>query len=216
MRIGVFILMISIIFGACDTPTRDINSADKSFETPPEDTTIQVKEVQQKVELKDDWDSTVYKSLESALVNPDSVFVLQLPKKNDLSPVSFPKDIFRLKNLRVLILNLNRIEELPEEIGTLSNLQYLDVGSNYLMSLPTTIGNLKELRYLKVEDNMGLDSLPKELYSLMNLQSFSASLCSFQEFPKGLCQLNELEYLDLSKTQLTEIPGCISNLRCSR
>jgi Leucine-rich repeat (LRR) protein len=86
-----------------------------------------------------------------------------------------PRDIKRLKKLRILELSLNQIRELPEELGSLNELRALDLTDNgisnidcvtrlqnleelslfgcALTKLPKDIGNLKKLKYLGIKGN---------------------------------------------------------------
>src|SRR5690606_5320462 len=71
--------------------------------------------------------TTLYKSLDDALQNPDQVYRLNLTKQG--------------------------ITDLPPEIGKLTNLQYLNLSKNSISSIPPEIGKLKNLQWLILEDN---------------------------------------------------------------
>lgn len=134
----------------------------------------------------------VYKSLGTALQNPDSVFILDLSKKK-LKEV--PHDIFQLKNLQVLNLSRNNIKELPAEISSLSNLQRLNLSNNRLKQLPAGIGDLSNLVFLGLNRNL-IEALPPEMGKLKNLEvleMWDNELSIVPDELKGMYSLREWE-----------------------
>jgi Leucine-rich repeat (LRR) protein len=66
-------------------------------------------------------DEPVYTNLSKALRNADKVYKLSLTNKEF---DEFPIDILKLKQLRVLTLDSNKIASIPQEIGTLEHLRF--------------------------------------------------------------------------------------------
>src|SRR6187551_1758848 len=75
----------------------------------------------------------VFRSMESALQEPERVYRLNLSKKK---LKSVPPEISRFSNLKELDLSKNKIKELPAQIGDLKNLEILNLSSNDLVDLP--------------------------------------------------------------------------------
>jgi Leucine-rich repeat (LRR) protein len=128
----------------------------------------------------------IYRSLASALENPDKVFRLNLSKKQF---AVFPEDVLKFKNLEELDLSKNKIKELPAGIGTLTHLKKLNLSMNKLEKLPTEIGNLTNLVYLGLNRNV------------------------IEELPSSIGNLENLEVLELWDNELSTIPDEISNLK---
>lgn len=61
-----------------------------------------------------------------------------------------PNEIGKLKRLRKLTLNGNRIRTLPPEVGRLEMLEELIVSENALDEMPHTLSTMAMLRVLKV------------------------------------------------------------------
>jgi Leucine-rich repeat (LRR) protein len=67
------------------------------------------------------------------------------------------------KQLKLLDLRNNRLQEIPGEICTLQQLATLKVDYNYLVALPFSLGNLSELVCLSASQNR-LIELPDSLF----------------------------------------------------
>eukprot|EP00742_Colponemidia_sp_Colp-10_P002417 GILJ01002577.1.p1 GENE.GILJ01002577.1~~GILJ01002577.1.p1 ORF type:complete len:545 (-),score=81.60 GILJ01002577.1:98-1732(-) len=66
---------------------------------------------------------------------------------------SIPDEVFKLGNLRELLLSNNKLRVLDGRIGYLTNLNMLDLSSNSLSTLPPELANILELKELTVEGN---------------------------------------------------------------
>lgn len=116
-----------------------------------------------------------------------------------------PKEIGRLKNLRVLALSNNELQTLPEEIFQLSNLVQLSINGNYFEKLPNKINQLKRLTILNLSYNH-LSELPKAVTQLINLNRLYLNNNSkLTKLPEGIDNLTKLEYLNLKITSVTTI-----------
>lgn len=118
-----------------------------------------------------------FKSLNDALVMPDSVFILDLSFAN---LKELPKEINRLKNLEELDISGNQISELTSDLFSLENLKFLRLGfqscdgyvGNPITVLPEEILNLKKLSYLDLT-GCSIELLPEFIFKLENLVSLN-------------------------------------------
>ncbi len=88
---------------------------------------------------------------------------------------SVPPEIGKLKRIRKIILNSNRIKYLPAEVGRLEMLEELIVSENALEELPSTIATMAMLRVLKIQNN-NLKTIPYELIDVVTLEELDVSL----------------------------------------
>jgi len=144
--------------------------------------------------------ATLYRSLEEALINPDSVFKLTLKRKK---LVEVPFDIFKFKNLQELDLSKNKLTVLPREIGTLSNLEYLNVCKNKLTNVPSEIGQLKNLKKLLLFQNE-ITHLPEEIGGLQSLEFLDLWGNELISLPEELAQLERLAVIDLRVIEISD------------
>ncbi|XP_078167850.1 disease resistance protein RGA2-like [Carex rostrata] len=79
------------------------------------------------------------------------------------------------------------------------NIRTLDLSCTDIVELPSSVGMLKQLRYLGV-NNTKIGSIPRELYSLVSLQTLEAKDCQhLVELPESMTELTNLRHLDVSK-----------------
>jgi Leucine-rich repeat (LRR) protein len=135
----------------------------------------------------------IYRSLASALENPDKVFRLNLSKKQY---TEFPADILKFKNLEELDLSKNKIKELPTGIGSLTNLKKLNLSMNKIVKLPTEIGNLTSLVYLGLNRNV-IEELPTSIGNLENLEVLELWDNELYAIPDEIGNLKKLKMLEL-------------------
>ncbi|XP_074280034.1 putative disease resistance protein RGA1 isoform X2 [Silene latifolia] len=95
-------------------------------------------------------------------------------------------------------------------------LRSLDLHNLDIKSLPDSIGNLLHLRYLDLSWNHGLNTLPRSISRLHNLQTLCLKDCfSLQELPQSLGNLLNLRHLDINGCKgLTYMPSGIGKLSC--
>jgi Leucine-rich repeat (LRR) protein len=136
---------------------------------------------------------TAYTSLEDALKDPDKVIKLELRRKH---LKTFPREIFKFKNLQYLDLTKNGIEEIPAEIAQLTDLQYFSISKNELSTLPPQIGDLSNLYYLNANQN-NLTSIPAQIGKLGNLRNLDLWSNNIEKFPDEMRYLKSLKVMDL-------------------
>jgi len=125
---------------------------------------------------------------------------------------TLPLQLFQMENLRTLSLSDNLIAIIPSEIWQLKNLNYLDLFYNKLSTLPATIGQLKSLRVLDLSYNQ-LCILPEELWQLKNLTKLYLNSIQLSSLPKSISQLEKLKEIDLYGNQINTLPVEITQLK---
>jgi Leucine-rich repeat (LRR) protein len=145
---------------------------------------------------------------------PRNVLRIKSLKILDLSsnPIGkIPEDIEQLENLEELYLERCGLTELPESIGKLSRLRVLDVSHNSVsgdeLELPDTLAGMVNLKVLKINYNKGFN-LPLSLtkLALEELEAYQCSEAKPIEFPEIICQLTSLKILELSSNSFKTIP----------
>ncbi|KAM6064415.1 leucine-rich repeat and IQ domain-containing protein 4 isoform 2-T2 [Theristicus caerulescens] len=153
--------------------------------------------------------------------------------------VSIPRDINRLRHMKVLYFDQNHIQDVCEELGELKCLLSLDLSNNPLScsSLPviSKLQSLRQLRlyktnlheipvqiceYLHHVELLGLSDnnlkcLPKEIVNLTKLKEIYLQKNRFKSIPKELCHIANLEIIDLEQNLISFIPeevGFLTNL----
>ena len=119
--------------------------------------------------------------------------------------------IFGLKNLQVLNLNDNQLQNLPESIGNLDNLQKLYLDKNLLGDLPESLWDLNNLQILFVGYNR-LQKLSDSIGRLNNLEILFLGNNYLREIPESIGDLKNLKELYLQNNKLVLIPDTISKL----
>jgi Leucine-rich repeat (LRR) protein len=117
----------------------------------------------------------------------------------------FSEGFWKMKNLKVLSLSLNRLKgNLSSSIGNLTSLRVLELEKNLLTStIPTTIGALQKLEKVDFSVNTIIPPFPPSFFTLSNLTSFIMAKCTFQStLPPEFANLTKLEILDLSSNRL--------------
>jgi len=120
--------------------------------------------------------------------------------------------ISMFKNLEVLVLEENQIEELSEEIWDLKNLKILDLSDNQIKELPKEIWKLEKLKELYLWWNK-IKELPKEIWNLTKLEYLGLSSNQLQRLPKEIWNLKNLKKLYLRWNKLQELPKEIGKLK---
>lgn len=107
---------------------------------------------------------------------------------------SLPRELGYLKNLSVLNVSNNLIEEIPDTVAFLSKLKALNVSQNKLVQLPPSIGNLPKLVII-IANNNNLKSLPRQFKNLINLVSLDVSNNPLKSLPAEVATLKSLRKL---------------------
>ncbi|MDQ3047461.1 MAG: leucine-rich repeat domain-containing protein [Bacteroidota bacterium] len=134
-----------------------------------------------------------FTSLEEALKNPDKVIKLELRRKKYKT---FPKEIFKFRNLQYLDLSKNSIAEIPPEIEQLKDLQYFSISKNGLEEFPAQMGELSNLYYLNANQN-NLTGIPVSFGKLSKLKNLDLWSNNIERFPEELKYMKSLMVMDL-------------------
>lgn len=107
---------------------------------------------------------------------------------------NLPRELGYLKNLRMLNISNNLIDEIPDTVSFLTKLKALNVGHNNLVQLPAAIGHLPKLVII-IANNNRLASLPRELAHLVNLISLNVSNNPLRCLPAEIASIKSLRKL---------------------
>jgi Leucine-rich repeat (LRR) protein len=147
---------------------------------------------------------------------------LKIRNENRYSAI--PKDIFNIRNLRVLHFigsecdylpqDCKNITTIPPEINKLSNLEELYLIMNNIKTLPIEINSLKKLRILDLSNNTSINvsNLDNRNIEILNLNE-----CNLTSLPKGIENMNNLKTLGIEGNNIrkeeilrlkTILPNC--------
>lgn len=135
----------------------------------------------------------MFRSLESAMENPEAVYRLDLSKQK-LTEV--PVEIGKLKNLQELHLDKNKIELVPDFLAQLRYLQVFTAGQNKIDSIAPAFWTLRNLRRLDLHDNF-VTEIPEAVENLKELRLLILWDNPINNYPNELGELSNLEHLDL-------------------
>ncbi|EGC39625.1 hypothetical protein DICPUDRAFT_147550 [Dictyostelium purpureum] len=122
-----------------------------------------------------------------------------------------PTTIETLRNLTILDLSHNRLEDTCREMGNLKSLRELYLSNNLLSRFPTT-GNLINLKKL-VLDNNKISTIPPECVEpLSQLQTLDLSFNKIEGIGSCIQRLKNLKQLNLSHNELIDIPNSLRHL----
>lgn len=140
-----------------------------------------------------------YRSLESALKEPDRVYRLDLSHQR-LKEV--PEDVRKFPHLNALDLSRNKLRTLPEWLGAATDLQELRVSRNKLSEFPQVICGFAHLKRLDLSRN-ALQGLPECMGNLAELVSLDLWSNDLAVFPPELEGMKALRFLDLRVIQFS-------------
>lgn len=103
-----------------------------------------------------------------------------------------------------------------EDIKSLEGIEYLRnieslsmFGQKNLAYIPETIGTLSSLRKLEFSESEFLEYIPESICDLPDLRSLILRSSAIKALPDDIGNLSCLEDLDISYTQITELPESI-------
>ncbi|XP_059644776.1 receptor like protein 22-like [Cornus florida] len=129
----------------------------------------------------------------------------------------FPRGIFLLPNLQILVVSYNQqLSWYFPEFDKRSPLKILELaGTSFSGELPNSIGNLDSLNILYLSGCNFLGSIPSSFGNLTQLVYLNLSNNNFMnQVPPSFGNFSQLAYLDLSYNHFTgQIPSSFTNLR---
>src|SRR4051812_38261123 len=103
-----------------------------------------------------------------------------------------PDSVWERTDLETLVLADNDLSEISEQIGRLKSLRMLDVDHNRLTEVPAALSELDGLTdFLSLHDNR-LTSLPHSLARLTRLRYLNLSENKFPVLPDCVCGMKSL------------------------
>ncbi|XP_022771868.1 TMV resistance protein N-like [Durio zibethinus] len=116
------------------------------------------------------------------------------------------------ENIEHLVLGYTPIKEVPSSISRLKNLaSFVMYGCTRLKSLPTSICKLKSLVFLDLRGCSNLECFP-EILETKRLKYLGLSKTAITELSSTIFRFVPLEGLDLSGSDIVEIPKSIKQL----
>ncbi|XP_060967409.1 putative disease resistance RPP13-like protein 1 [Cannabis sativa] len=100
------------------------------------------------------------------------------------------------RGLRVLSIYDDQITKLPDSIGKLKYLRYLKLDCQKIEEIPNTICNLYNLETLLLEKCKKITQLPIDVGNLIKLRHLSVPMYSLEEMPLQLGKLQNLQTLN--------------------
>jgi len=153
---------------------------------------VEAQTLQTQLDYLNDMDE--FTSIEEAMVNPDSVYRLNLRGKK-LKRV--PPQVFSsFPNLVDLDLSRNRLKELPDSLWALGRVKRLNLSKNQIEQLPPSLGRMNHLEELVISQNE-ITSLPDSIGKLDRLRMIDAWSNNLDELPRSMSDLRALEVMDL-------------------
>ncbi len=134
---------------------------------------------------------------------------LNIPDSFDM-----PSGIANLSNLKELIIDGCGITSLPEDIGLLSELIELDCSScTNLSNLPSSMGDFAKLEILNLSDCEKLVSLSDNFGSITSLKELYCKNCySLAELPQTFGNLSNISIIEMKNNVLKSLPSGFNNL----
>ncbi|KAF8006106.1 hypothetical protein BT93_K0417 [Corymbia citriodora subsp. variegata] len=116
---------------------------------------------------------------------------------------------------RLTLQNCSNLKEVDSSIEKLKGLTHLEImGCNDLQNLPKEIGGLRNLKHLCIIQGSKMEKLPSSIGELTQLEFLSLIHCkNLRKLPKSIGDLTSLLELDLSGTNIVELPDSIKNFK---
>ena len=130
-----------------------------------------------------------------------SVVDLRIDENELDCPANALAPLCKLRSLRLLSLEKNRLTSVPALIGTMLSLRRISLHSNQLTDLPSSLCLLVSLESFDVHKNM-LTSLPQNIGNLKNLQKLDLSENRLAELPVTICELSETLQFSVGRNPL--------------
>ena len=121
--------------------------------------------------------------------------------------IRIPTELYKLTRLRRLNLSYCDLKDIPSAIDVWVELQTLDLSGNQISFLPHNLCELTQLKRLFISDNrLQMDGIPKNIGSMINLESFIAARNQLVSVPASICTCLQLKKLVLTSNRLITLP----------
>lgn len=126
---------------------------------------------------------------------------------------SIPKELGKLKSLKIVELSHCRLVQVPMPIFQLQNLESLTLSQNKLIELPKEIEQLQKLKILSLHQNSPLKKFPEAITEIPSIVDLRMNECNLLEIPEEIAQLQGLHNLSLSYNSIKKLPNSFSQLK---
>ena len=149
----------------------------------------------------------VYKNLAAALLQPDSVFHLDLSKQK-LKYI--PSELILFKKLQTLSLANNKITNLDFIKLPFNNLVKIDVSGNKIAVISSQKNSVTKLTYLNISYNQ-LAYLPEELNEITGIDTLICNGNKLFELPNWvMSNEKKIQYLNVAQNRLVSLPPVLN------
>ena len=122
--------------------------------------------------------------------------------------MTFPEEILKCKNLRVLRLSENGLINLPAALGNLTKLEELDLSRNQGLSF-LDLGIIFKGAFFRLDklnlENCEMGHLPTEIGMQSSLKDLNVSGNLLNNLPYSITRLSKMETLDASNNRIEDI-----------
>jgi hypothetical protein len=122
-----------------------------------------------------------------------------------------PKNLHRLKKLRIIFCSNNQFTHLPEILGQCENLSMIGFKANKIKHIPESAIPTRTLRWFIVTDN-ALNKVPDALGDCSQLQKLMLAGNQLTSLPTSMANCYALELLRISANQFTALPDFLFDL----
>ncbi len=133
---------------------------------------------------------------------------VRILRKDCKGHFKFPNGLFKLPNLKILIIRNMALKQLPAALSEVSNLCVLDLSGNMFTHFPDAILKLSRLSALNLSYN-SIKVLPDSISRLKSLRIFSLQGNKVTKLPAEWHRLQFLRKLDLSMNRITTVPNSL-------
>eukprot|EP00253_Pinus_taeda_P021592 PITA_21592 len=163
------------------------------------------------------WDGSPYQH--KILRLPEQFCQLQSLKTlrltNCVEMKSLPDSFGDLRNLqRIELRYCENLERLPETFGNLIKLKYLDLSSCSKLTMSSeTLGNISRLEHINLFACQEIEVLPLKITQQRSLKELNLSYTNLKELPNAIGELSNLEDLCVGSPLLDTLPSSLGDLR---
>jgi leucine-rich repeat protein SHOC2 len=109
-----------------------------------------------------------------------------------------PTEIFKFKNLKILLIGGNPLVYLPKELAQMQQLIFLDISNTELEQWPAVVSKLSNLAFLDCSTNY-IAQLPPDIGALRKLIALNVYRNPIREISEEIGKLSALRFLNLGQ-----------------
>ena len=123
----------------------------------------------------------------------------------------FPKEVTKLKNLKILYITGNYFTEVDVSLANLKKMKRLYLYSNKLDNFPKVVLLLSQLEWLFLNNNQ-IEFIPENITTLDKLTTLDLSTNKLTDLPKSLSNMKSLKELNVTDNDFSEIPEVLYDM----